>query len=98
MTSEVIIPDTPSSIPWPSASASIANPPVMEQNFQSSTPPRNNISRVFPVKKSQISPLESDLGTVDAQMPELIADEKIIQKSGMSHLFCYNFTRFFVSV
>ena len=81
---ENILPEPTPSIPWPSAtSAAVSSSP---------DPPRTNVSRVFPVKKAHISPpltavdFESQSrsrGVIDAarQIPELITDEKIIQKS-----------------
>lgn len=91
---ENILPEPTSSIPWPSATAAA----VSTDTFNSISPdqPRTNVSRVYPVKKAQISPplnavgFEStrrgSSGNIDAgnavQIPELITDEKVIQKSG----------------
>ena len=86
---ENILPEPTSSIPWPSATAAAVSTDTFNSSVISPDPPRTNVSRVYPVKKAQLSPtlnIESVRGSgnseAGAAIPELITDEKVIQKSG----------------
>ena len=88
-TTKNILPEPTSSIPWPSATAAAVSTDTFNSSVISPDPPRTNVSRVYPVKKAQLSPtlnIESVRGSgnseAGAAIPELITDEKVIQKSG----------------